>query len=375
MLAPVPSQGVLRLTVFIASLALGAPLLAQDEGRVYAAEFSSQPRLRIWNVDNGTWSNDVALTGLPSPSDFASAPDGSVYAVTGNSLRRVNPLTGTNSLVAMLNSLPGSTVGLDFTCEGGAVVVTNSGALGSVDVLSGQVQLLAQFPFGFAGDIATVGSDVYYGSINHSGGSRLVRIDLSGPTPTSVDLGVIVPSRNVYGLDFDGFGRLIATDDAIPGRFWHVSNLGGPLTVTLLSDTSSATLTGTIAGIATLIASGQQQEYCAASSTSCGVTPSLLASGVASAGASSGFTLTATNVRAGTPIALWYSVGPRTSTPFGSGALCLSAPRFSTRPALAASAGAPCDGAYTLDFNAFARGLLGGAPQAFLSQAGVVVRC
>ena len=359
----------------LVSSALSATVAAQEEGRVYAAEFSSQPRLRIWDVDTGVSIGNVALTGLVLPTDFASAPDGAVYAVTHTSLRRIDPLTGGNTTVASLTSLPGATVGLDFTCEGGAVVVTSTGSLGAVDVLSGQVQLLAQFPFGFAGDVATVGGDIYYAAVNASGGSRLARLDLSGATPTSLDLGVIVPGRNVFGLDFDGFGRLIATDDALPGRFWHVSNLGGPLTVTFLSDTSSVSLNGPIAGIATRIASGQQQQYCNPSSTSCGATPTLSVSGIASASASSGFTLSATNVRAGVPIALWYSVGPRTSTPFGAGSLCLSAPRFCTPPARTSSAGAACDGSYSIDLNTFARGLSGGVPQPFLSQAGVVVRC
>ena len=102
------------------------------------------------------------------------------------------------------------------------------------------------------------------------------------------------------------------------------------------------------------------------------------AAGAPSAAATSGFVVSAAPTRALKPGLLLYTAAgaAQPPAPFSGGLLCLSAPlRRST--AVADTAGTPgqCDGVLAIDLSAFAAGLLGGNPQAWLRMPGVQVDC
>lgn len=352
---------------------LGSTALGQNANRFYVAEYSTAPTLRIFDVDTGVVHHQVALQ-LSFPTDFATAPNGDLYASSSTSLFKIDTATGSATLVG--NTGLNQVVGLEFNCSGGAVLVTASGQLATVNVSTGQAQVVASTGYGFSGDIATQGNSIYYASFNSGGGSRLARIDLGGSPPTSTDVGVISSTDRVLGLDFDGLGRLIASNDTNPGHFYSLSNLSGPISVLVLGSTTGTAMNGPIAGISSVIASGQQQSYCSPSLNSCGTSPTLVASGVPSASAPSGFALAAVNIAGQRPIGLFFTTAGRASVPFGSGTWCLQAPH-SVIVLHANGTTGLCDGQVSIDFNAYARGLVGGYPNppAFLSQPGTLVQC
>jgi hypothetical protein len=85
-----------------------------------------------------------------------------------------------------------------------------------------------------------------------------------------------------------------------------------------------------------------------------------------------------TNVRNNRSGHLFYGVNGRQSAPFFGGFLCVAAPL--ARTPLAFSGGSPpsvddCSGTLSLDLNAFAHGLLGGAPQPQLLVVGTTITC
>ncbi|HUR27202.1 MAG TPA: hypothetical protein VM509_03390, partial [Planctomycetota bacterium] len=105
--------------------------------------------------------------------------------------------------------------------------------------------------------------------------------------------------------------------------------------------------------------------YCTAKTNSLGCLPAISFSGVPSASASSGFTISGSNVRNQKPGLLLYGFNGPAATPFQGGILCLVPPI--RRCVGTSSGGTPlpandCSGVYTLDFNAFAAGALGGTP-------------
>ncbi len=115
--------------------------------------------------------------------------------------------------------------------------------------------------------------------------------------------------------------------------------------------------------------------YCTAKLNSQGCTPSILATGVSSASATSGFTISATNVINNTVGLLTYTSAGRAATPFLGGWRCVSAPI--RRSLQVYSGGSPppnnCSGVYSLDLNAFASGALGNSPAPYLSMPGTII--
>jgi hypothetical protein len=116
--------------------------------------------------------------------------------------------------------------------------------------------------------------------------------------------------------------------------------------------------------------------YCAAKLNSLGCLPSISASGVPSASANAGFTLTTGNVVNNKPGLYVYTNSGRAASPFAGGTLCVNAP---VRRAIALNSNGSlppsndCSGAYAMDFNSFAAGVLGGTPAPFLAVAGTLI--
>jgi hypothetical protein len=118
--------------------------------------------------------------------------------------------------------------------------------------------------------------------------------------------------------------------------------------------------------------------YCTAKVNALGCTPAIHYSGSPSATAPSGFAVSCSSVRNNKPGLLFYSVFGQQSVPFQGGTLCVKPPV--RRTPVVSSGGNPlpindCSGFYAIDMNAFAQGLLGGAPLANLKVAGTIVDC
>jgi hypothetical protein len=93
--------------------------------------------------------------------------------------------------------------------------------------------------------------------------------------------------------------------------------------------------------------------YCTGKLNSLGCTPSMQASGIASATSAAAFTLTGSNFINQTNGILFYGYGAA-ATPFQGGTLCVQAPTIRTalQNAGGATSGASCTGVFALDFNA-----------------------
>jgi choice-of-anchor B domain-containing protein len=114
--------------------------------------------------------------------------------------------------------------------------------------------------------------------------------------------------------------------------------------------------------------------YCEAKLTSCGTLPAISATGRASATATSGFIVSASNARQGKLGALLYTDMGRATTPFQGGILCLKPPIRRTPKVLSSGGvGGHCDAGFAIDVNSFASGSFGGTPQAYLLSIGQMI--
>ena len=115
--------------------------------------------------------------------------------------------------------------------------------------------------------------------------------------------------------------------------------------------------------------------YCAAKLNSLGCLPSIGSTGTSSATFGSGFTVNVVNVLNNKPGLFIYGNSGRAATPLSGGLLCVGAPIKRSIALNSAGASPPndCSGTYSMDFNAFAVGALGGTPAAFLTVPGTIV--
>jgi hypothetical protein len=170
-----------------------------------------------------------------------------------------------------------------------------------------------------------------------------------GPTGSgSVVSGAFTPALSIAGLSPADAG----TYDC------EVANACG----TTLSAAAALTLSG--GGCPTI--------YCTPKAALVCGTPAIHYTGFPSAAAASGFEVRSAPARAARLGVLVYGNQGRAALPFQGGILCVLAP---SRGVPASSWGTPgaCDGAFAMDVNAFAHGLLGGHPKAFLLVPGTVV--
>ncbi len=120
--------------------------------------------------------------------------------------------------------------------------------------------------------------------------------------------------------------------------------------------------------------------FCTAKVNSLGCTPTIGSTGASSASAGSGFVIGTTNVINNKPGLYLYSDGGRAAVPFFGGLLCVGNPPTNPirRSVPMNSLGNPppndCSGAYTMDWNTFSVGGLGGTPQAYLVVPGTIVQ-
>lgn len=115
------------------------------------------------------------------------------------------------------------------------------------------------------------------------------------------------------------------------------------------------------------------QTYCAAApGLLCGL-PSISTTGIPSATASSGYTISAGPARGQSAGILLYSNVGAQATPFLGGTLCVLPPLRRSAVVNSGGTAGACDGQYSIDRNAFAQGLLGGNPATYLTTRGTTV--
>ncbi|HUR27147.1 MAG TPA: hypothetical protein VM509_03105 [Planctomycetota bacterium] len=116
--------------------------------------------------------------------------------------------------------------------------------------------------------------------------------------------------------------------------------------------------------------------YCTAKVNSLGCLPTINFTGTPSTVATSGFTITSTQVRNQKPGLLIYTASGRSAVPFQGGTLCVAPPVRRSIPLNSNGSPLPvndCSGVYSIDMNAFSHGVLGGTPAAYLTVTGTVV--
>ncbi len=115
--------------------------------------------------------------------------------------------------------------------------------------------------------------------------------------------------------------------------------------------------------------------YCTAKVNSYGCIPSIGSSGASSATAGSGYSIATVNVLNNKPGLYLYSNAGKAAVPFLGGLRCVNTPL--KRSVAINSGGSPpplnCTGVYSLDFNAFAVGAMGGTPAPYLTVPGTVI--
>lgn len=114
---------------------------------------------------------------------------------------------------------------------------------------------------------------------------------------------------------------------------------------------------------------------CHGSTTAAGCEPGLYSHGLPRASEAHGFPLVAVDLPNQRNALLFYGVTGRTAIPFAGGLMCVAAPRRRTpiQNTGGSAAGSDCTGSMSLDMNAFAKGLAGGAPHALLAMPGTQV--
>jgi glucose/arabinose dehydrogenase len=185
--------------------------------------------------------------------------------------------------------------------------------------------------------------------------------------------------NSITSFGEDGNGELLIVDGG--GELFKVIELGqidcnsnGVADICDLASGSSQDVNGN--GIPDECECTAPVVYCSGKFTSSGCAPTMVHSGYSSATLGSGFLVEAIDCMNNKPGLLLYSVTGRAASPFQGGTLCVNGPIKRTPGVLSGGTPAPasdCSGVFSIDFNAYAVGALGGNPLAALQLPGTLV--
>lgn len=246
----------------LAVVALLSPLSALAAPTAYLAAFNTLYRLDLTTahatrIGNGIGFNDV--------EGLAFAPDGTLYGIADGTARsgteytdfliRIDPVTGTGTLVGHLAALAGQgpngqlDYGLGFTCDGRLWASSDTtGRFWELDPRNGSVREVNNTGVPIS-DIAARGSELYGIGVKNGFGDpyhqALYRIDPDTATATRVGSLRVSDALSASGADFDADGVLWATLDSQPPDTDRPTRLAQIDLVT-----GRATIMGPITGIA-----------------------------------------------------------------------------------------------------------------------------
>ena len=331
----------------------GTPVSSESTGAVY-----------VYRFDGSTWSQVEKLV----PSDAGSGDQvgwnvelaGGVLAYDSRTAATFEPgrvhvhrVVGTSLVPEATLTAPDPLQGLDFgyglSCDGARIAVSDiadttlAGHQGAVHVFvhtpGGWVLEQSLRPFVPAGtsaqfgqEVALDGDDLVVSGTKTLGGvARLWHFRRVGGVWVELGQGALpaTPGYDVEGLDLES----------------GVVAVGSP----------TSDLPEVDSGAVYLFDPASSQPvctYCTGKLNSQGCVPSIGWSGAPSAGAGSGFVISAAGLVPGNNGLLFYGTGGPQATPFLGGTLCAGSPI--TRTNIQNSGGAaPCSGTFAMDFNAW----------------------
>ena len=237
------------------------------------------------------------------------------------------------------------------------------------------------------GEGASVGSPGGGGAPSQAGDATWIHSSYPGSMWTAVGGDFVAAPSGSMPVGGAGFYGIFSVGMRADVQFW-VDNPGSNFGWCMRGDESTVDTKKVFVSSEGLTAADRPQlqvhffngirSYCTAKVNSLGCTPAIGFAGQPSVAASSGFTVTCSNVRNQKPGVLTYSSSGRAAVPFGGGLRCINTPVQRTIVLGSGGTSLPgndCSGAYSIDMNSFASGGLGGSPASFLTQPGYIVTC
>ena len=332
---------------------------------------------RGWpNGVNVIGSDGVQIHSFETPQVIAWGPDVGVFSDGTLAVAdRSGPVHLHTQAGVFVSSFPSAGFSLPYSCHVDrhdrlflCDSAGPSGFMGQIIMLNRSGQLLATMPLTFEpGDLVLGPDDTLW--VADQGNRKVVHLDAAGGLLGEFPVAVTGP---LDGIAMAGDGSFFVTGQW-SSQIFHYSGAGALLGTFPIPNGPGIPAFMTIVGCGI-----DAVTYCTAKQNSIGCTPSIGATGSASASASSGFTVHAANVRNHNSGLLFYGITGRGSAPFQGGTLCVKSPI--RRTTATNSGGTPlpasdCTGVYSIDMNAFAQGLLGGAPLPALKVPGTLVDC
>jgi hypothetical protein len=228
--------------LLVAVLVLGATAVAAAAPTGYN---TSGTDVRTIDLTTGTGPllGPSGIGQAESFADIALSPTGVLYAITTDGsngrLYTVNTSTGAATFVANLGIDP-SNAGLTFTADGRLWMVQGA-SLYLVNTATGATTLQGTDPAGansFIGLAGGCGTLLYAVRFPNADG-ELVRIDVSGATPTFTVVGPLGPAAATYNtpkVAFDAAGGLWGKNTNTPGTFTINLTSGTATLVSAASD-------------------------------------------------------------------------------------------------------------------------------------------
>jgi glucose/arabinose dehydrogenase len=220
------------------------------------------------------------------------------------------------------------------------------------------------------------------------GSARIWSFTYDGATqtkgPTIERTGQLAPGggqsiNSITSFGEDGFGEILIVDGG--GELYKINEVGqvdcnanGVADTCDLASGNSVDIDGN--GIPDECDGPPPFGYCSGKFTANGCAPSMTFSGYSSATRGFGFLVNAVGAINSKPGLLMYGMNGQLSMPFQGGVLCVNSPIRRTIGVNSGGALPPiddCSGLFSIDFNAFAVGALGGNPSAALQLPGTTV--